>query len=112
MHFDASHSLVIFLHFTRWVLSRINGWLGFVFLLFCASLYEGEHRFLALLVVGMDTKDWGYRMETKHDESRLFEWLVEHVRAANRGKNEFPFHVAFFDDQKMPLGSFRIHDFS
>jgi hypothetical protein len=34
--------LVTFLHFTRWVLSRIVGWLGFF--LFCASLYEGEHR--------------------------------------------------------------------
>lgn len=66
---------------------------GWVFFSFLFYLYEGEHR-----VYGADgrwdTKRLGLPHGQKYDQSWLCEWLVDVLRASNRDKNEFPFHVA------------------
>jgi len=46
-----------------------------LFFRFCASLCEGEHRFLALMVVGIQ-KIGATTWTECYDESRLSEWLV------------------------------------
>lgn len=73
MHFDALTVWRFFFISRAGFFRELSA--GWVLFHFCASLCEGEHRFLALMVVGIQ-KIGATTWTRCHDESRLSDWLV------------------------------------
>lgn len=90
MHSDALMVWRLFISHAGFFRGSSAGWVFFSLLFY---LHEGEHR-----VYGADgrwdTKRLGLPLGQKYDRSWLCEWLIDVLRASNRDKNEFPFHVA------------------
>jgi hypothetical protein len=79
--------LAIFLHFTRWVLSRIVGWLGFFFsVLPFTKVNTGLWRGWSL-----GYKRLGLPHGQKYIKSELYEWLVDMYELPIEAKTNFLF---------------------
>lgn len=85
---------------------RLVGFFSFLF-----YPYEGEPR-----VFGADgrwdTKKIGATTWSKVRPVMAMRMAGRRVMSFRSGQERISFSCSFFDDQKMPLGSFRIHDFS